>query len=831
MAVRLGPNTPVFPAELEARVEPGSLEPRFVVVDTHFAERLTSHHAERFEVVARVLEHGAEQLTRDVPNVGEAALEHLDERGLVRVGTAVSPGSLLVGKVRPRAGAVLTQEEKLLAAIFGEAVGQVLDASLRAPPGCFGHVSAAELDPSGTQAVVTVAWTRPLDIGDTLELSGVPATVVDLRPLGADLGWSGGHARVSVRKIAMARDVLHARSVGPYLPPSQQPTAGRDAFGGQRLTRAQVQLLSTHLPWMLWECLTIKADDVLGRMRTYDALVRGENPAPKVEPPRDDSGPPPSAGDIFAFFDQSKRQASSLGDPPQVIKLLSVLLKALGLEVSLDREFVGASLLDDAALRALSSGDVTLERRFSQRIFGPLDDYRCECGRYSRMKDRGKVCKRCGVEVIQSKVRGERFGRFALPQPLVHPLYRAEVATLLGLSEEALERRELEDGLGLRAQLEALDLEAMDAIETGAVAALVTALLDTGQRPAALMVDAVAVLPPDLRPAGSSLDSDYQALLGATSARSLRASLDRLFETLSTTVSMLWRERTFEKCVDYSAVAALVVEPGLPPGRCKVPRAVLTELFRPLVYGALEAQGQVTTIRSAKRMVDEGRPEALQALEEVISDYPLLLAAGERLVCRVAEPWDAPAIAVDLDTARRLREAEVCLYVPLCHEAIIECHALPDGATTSPPEPTGWLSTAMAEPTVVAAARHAALTGAREGVRDPALAAALGRLPAPRDPQALEAWTSRWSAARLAYRETHRPPPPEPAPWSSRGIDELELSVKTANALMRAQIETIGDLVQKTERELLALKGFGPKSAQELKEILAELGLSLGTPP
>lgn len=822
----------MFAAELEARVEPGSLEPRFVVVDTHFAERLTSHHAQTFEVVAEVLDHGAEQLTRDIPNVGEAALEHLDERGLVRVGTPISPGSLLVGKVTPRAGAVLSPEEKLLAAIFGEAAGQVLDASLRAPPGCFGHVSAAELDPGGTQAVVTVAWTRPLDVGDTLELSGAAATVVDLRPLGADVAWSGGRARASVRKVAMARDVLHARSIGPYLPLSQQPTAGREAFGGQRLTTAQAQLLAARAPWMLWESLTIKADDVLGRMRAYEALVRGENPAPQVEPPHDGGGPPPSAGDIFAFFERPKRQEASLGELPQVMQRVSAFLKALGLDVALHQARVGATLLGDAALQALSSGDITLERRFDPRVFGPVEDYRCECGRYSRMKHRGKVCEDCGVEVIQSKVRGERFGRFELSQPLVHPLYRAEVATLLGLSEAELERRELADSAGLRAQLEALDLEAMDAIETGAVAALVTALLDSGQSPAVLMIDAVAVLPPDLRPAGSALDSHYQDLLGATSASALRAGLGRLFETLSSTVSTLWRERTFEKCVDYSAVAALVVDPGLAPGHCKVPRVVLTELFRPFVYGALEAQGYVTTIKSAKRMVEDGRVEAARAVEEVTSDYPLVLAAAERLVCRVAEPWEAPAIAVDPRTARILGAAEVCLYVPLCHEAIVECRALPDGATTVTSAPTGWLSAAMRERTIVAAAQRAALTGARESVLDPALAAALGRPPSPRHAHELEAWARHWSAVRLAYREAHTPAPSEvPSEvnaWLSRRTDELELSVKTANALMHAGLETIGALVQKTEGELLALKGFGPKSVQELKEILAELGLSLG---
>lgn len=818
--------------EIEARVESSSLDRQYVIVDTHFAERLTSHHSQRFEVEANVVEGGAEELTRDVPNVGEAALEDLDERGLVRVGSAVRPGSLLVGKVTPRAGAVLSPEEKLLRAIFGEAAGDVLDASLRAPPGCFGTVSAAELEDSGTRAIVTVGWTRPLDVGDGVELNGQRALVAAIQPLGADLAWSGATDRAAIRKVSMARDLIHARSIGPYLPLSQQPTAERDSFGGQRLTQEQAQILAAHAPWMLWECLTIKSDDVLGRPRAYESLVKGENPAPPVERSGPASTSPGAMGDIFTFFERPKRrEGAAPGDLPEVVKLVSAFLRVLGLEVNFDDELIGAALIGGQALRDSSCGEVRLDSRFDQRIFGPIEDYRCECGKYSRMKHRGVVCEDCGVEVIQSRVRRERFGRFELGQPLVHPLFRAEVAALLGLSEAALELLELQDGAGLRSRLEALDLEAIDAIETGAVAELAMVLLRTHLSSAALMIDAVAVLPPDLRRVGSAIDGYYQDLLGASSVAERRAGLGQLFEGLSAAITALWKNHTFEKCVDYSAVTALVVDPKLSRGSCRVPRAVLTELFRPFVYAALEEQGYVTTIKSAKRMLEEGRPEARRALEEVVSGYPLLLAAGSRILCRVGEPWDAPAIAVDPETARLLDADQLCLYVPLCHEAIVECIKLPDCPLPSRQAPAGWVSRAMNERTIVPAARRAALNMEREAVLDPALAAALGRPPPRLDEFELEAWTRRRTAERLAFREAHAEPAAEKAPqneWLSRRVDELELSVMTAQALMNAKIETISALVQKTEADLLKTRGFGRKSLQEVKEILAELGLSLG---
>jgi DNA-directed RNA polymerase beta subunit len=256
----------------DAHVAVGSLDRAFVGVDATFAECLTTTHAQWFELALE----GQEEFTRDVPNRGEEALQHLDERGLPAVGTEVKPGTLLIGCVMPRGDAVLSPEEKLLRAIFGEAAGEVVDRSLQTPGGIAGTVSAVELE--GRRARVQLSWTRKLERGDVLELDGAAAVVAHIEPLAADLSWSGGASRVRVRKVAIARDALEARSIGPYEPTSQQPVLGRARFGGQTFPRRLAATLAARAPWSVWEAWTLKSDAVNGRTRAYESVVKGENP-------------------------------------------------------------------------------------------------------------------------------------------------------------------------------------------------------------------------------------------------------------------------------------------------------------------------------------------------------------------------------------------------------------------------------------------------------------------------------------------------------------------------------------------------------------------------
>jgi len=889
-------------AAFDARTEPSSLDRRYAVIAQAFAAKLRTKHSRRFEVAAKKTVFGNERITRDVPNVGEDGLACLDDDGIVKKGIVVEPGMILVGKTTPIGSTELSPEEKLLRAIFGEAAGNERDTSLRVPPGCFGVVTktrldtrspddAAEHDDPLVHASVEVAWERPLDVGDVLLIAGEPVVVAEIRSLSTDLAWSGGGSTVSVAKAAMARDVLHARSIGPYSPRSQQPTRGRERFGGQRLEPAQIERLAARSPWALWELLTIKSDSVSGRMRAYESIVKQENP--DVLPRPAEPSPVPASSspageegrrDIFSFFERP----AGLGPDevpavlPEALTTLVALLHALGLDLELRKAWVSSSLLPAEALREASHGVVLLAETVDPstqqpipgglscpKIFGPLKDYECACGKYKRMKHRGIVCEQCGVEVIQSKVRRERFGHVELAAPCLHPLLVPEVSLLLGPSEDELReviagRRVLaaegdewrtepgESPRGGQAIWDALarvDLEAIDAIEAGPRADLASDLLRARLPATALMLPTVPVLPPGLRPVSSALTERYRVLVDrnarlreleaplavvADEHAQLQLAIDRLMRDLAERADQIFATRVFEKRVDFSGIAHLVADPSLAHDECRLPQAMLVELFKPHAYGLLEAQGFVTTIKSAKRMVAAERPEALMAIVAASDGYPVLLMAGATVVSRRVQGWDAPAIAVDPSTARSLASHTVTVHVPLMHEAALQCASL-EGLASDPTHAAGWLCRARWRGDLVASARTAALRGDRDDLGDPIVAAALGRPPAPIDDTELSAWAERERERRARAWERLSSPAEDPAddgstrnPNLDRRVDELELAVATANALQNAGIETIADLCRRTEMDVLELRGFRRRSLVELKQLLTALGLGFG---
>jgi DNA-directed RNA polymerase subunit beta len=356
---------------------------------------LTSIHIEEHEVDARDTKLGAEEITRDIPNVSEEILKDLDERGIVRIGAEVNPGDYLVGKVTPKGETELTPEERLLRAIFGEKAREVRDTSLKVPHGESGKVIGVrvfnrddgdELPPGVNQLVrVYVAQKRKISDGDKLAgrhgnkgvistilpeedmpflEDGTPVDII-LNPLGvpsrmnlgqvleAHLGYAAmvgfakgrddhsgpvhvatpvfdgakedeilaalgsSHAspegRKLVNEIGKARlfdgrngqpyaelvtvgvayilkllhlvdDKIHARSTGPYSMITQQPLGGKAQFGGQRFGEMEVWALEAYgAAYALQELLTIKSDDVLGRVKVYEAIVKGENiPEPGI---------------------------------------------------------------------------------------------------------------------------------------------------------------------------------------------------------------------------------------------------------------------------------------------------------------------------------------------------------------------------------------------------------------------------------------------------------------------------------------------------------------------------------------------------------------------
>ena len=338
---------------------------------------LTSIHIEEYESEARDTKLGAEEITRDIPNVGDDALKDLDEDGIIRIGAEVDSTDILVGKVTPKGETELTSEERLLRAIFGEKAREVRDTSLRVPHGETGIVvdvkvftreNGDELPPGVNKLVrVYIATKRKINVGDKMSgrhgnkgvisrilpeedmpfLENGQALQVMLNPLGVPSrmnvgqvlevhiglackkkGWyiatpvfdgavekdilelldETGYPRdgklrlrdgrtgeyfdnpVTVGYMYMLKlhhlvdDKIHARSTGPYSLVTQQPLGGKAQFGGQRFGEMEVWALEAYgAAYTLQEILTVKSDDIVGRVKTYEAIVKGENiPTPGI---------------------------------------------------------------------------------------------------------------------------------------------------------------------------------------------------------------------------------------------------------------------------------------------------------------------------------------------------------------------------------------------------------------------------------------------------------------------------------------------------------------------------------------------------------------------
>ena len=337
----------------------------------------TSIHIEEYEIDARDTKLGPEEITRDIPNVGEDALKDLDENGIIRVGAEVKSGDILVGKVTPKGETDLTAEERLLRAIFGEKAREVRDTSLKVPHGEAGIVldtkvftreNGDELGPGVNMVVrVYIAQRRKIQVGDKMAgrhgnkgvvsrvlpqedmpflPDGTPLDIV-LNPLGVPSRMNIGqvlevHLGYAAQKLGykvatpifdgatysdiqdllkeagldpegksvlydgrtgepfdnkvtvgyvyflklhhLVDDKIHARSTGPYSLVTQQPLGGKAQFGGQRFGEMEVWALEAYgAAYTLQEILTVKSDDVTGRVRTYEAIVKGHNvPQPGV---------------------------------------------------------------------------------------------------------------------------------------------------------------------------------------------------------------------------------------------------------------------------------------------------------------------------------------------------------------------------------------------------------------------------------------------------------------------------------------------------------------------------------------------------------------------
>ena len=427
---------------------------------------------------------------------------------------------------------------------------------------------------------------------------------------------------------------------------------------------------------------------------------------------------------------------------------------------------------------------------FCAKIFGPVKDFECNCGKYKRMKHRGVVCEKCGVEVIQSKVRRERLGHIKLAAPVAHIWFLkslpSKIGAVLDLTLKQLEKilyfeqyavvesnvdsipvcsllteekyreyREAYPGqfqvaIGAEAIRELLarqDLVALSAQLRAEMAAtssktkrqklykrlfVIEAFRDSGNKPEWMVLEVIPVLPPDLRPlvpleggrfATSDLNDLYRRVINRNNRlkrlleldapdiivrnekRMLQEAVAVLFDNcrrgrvitgankrpLKSLSDMLkgkqgrFRQNLLGKRVDYSGRSVIVVGPHLRLHQCGIPKKMALELFKPFIYNKLESKGFVTTIKSARKMVEKGTKEVWDVLEEVVTEYPVILNRAptlHRLGMQAFEalliegkaiqlhPLVCAAFNADFDGD------QMAVHVPLSVEAQVEARVL-----------------------------------------------------------------------------------------------------------------------------------------------------------
>ncbi|MDH4265298.1 MAG: DNA-directed RNA polymerase subunit beta', partial [Deltaproteobacteria bacterium] len=465
---------------------------------------------------------------------------------------------------------------------------------------------------------------------------------------------------------------------------------------------------------------------------------------------------------------------------------------------------VRISLASPEKIRAWSYGEVkkpeTINYRtfkperdglFCAKIFGPTKDYECNCGKYKRMKHRGVVCEKCGVEVIQSKVRRERLGHIEMAAPVAHIWFLkslpSRIGNLLDMTLRELEkvlyfeayvvmnpkgtplkqkellsderyRKAIEEygadsfvaGMGaeaIRELLRKVDIntlsdqlrvemrEASSEVKKKKIAKrlkIVDSFKDSGNKPEWMILEVIPVIPPDLRPlvpldggrfATSDLNDLYRRVINRNNRlkrlqelsapeiiirnekRMLQEAVDALFDNgrggrailgsngrpLKSLSDMLkgkqgrFRQNLLGKRVDYSGRSVIVVGPDLRLHQCGLPKKMALELFKPFIYNRLEQKGYVTTIKSAKKMVEQEKDEVWETLSEIVREYPVLLNRAptlHRLGIQAFEPVLIEGKAIQLHPLvcsafnADFDGDQMAVHIPLSIEAQIEARVL-----------------------------------------------------------------------------------------------------------------------------------------------------------
>lgn len=597
---------------------------------------------------------------------------------------------------------------------------------------------------------------------------------------------------------------VHARSTGPYSLVTQQPVGGKALFGGQRFGEMEVWALEAYgAAHTLKEMLTVKSDDVKGRENAYKAITHGE-----------------SVGD---------------SEIPETFYVLTKELQSLGLDVNIfgdekdengqpksilveednrpkDFNTFQLVLASPEKIRSWSRGEVkkpeTINYRtlkperdglFCTKIFGPVRDYECLCGKYKKPRYKGIVCEKCGVEVTTSKVRRSRMGHIDLVTPVAHIWYvsslPSRIGTLLGINMKDLERVLYYEAYIVREPGEAFyDNEATKPVQkydvlneeqfqeinrrfmdSGFVAEMggevvqdllaeldlisllqtlkdqikstnaeskkkilvkrlkvVENFVNSGNRPEWMMLTALPVLPPDLRPlvaldggkfAVSDVNDLYRRVINRNQRlkrlvelhapdiivrnekRMLQEAVDALFDngrnenavkgankrplkSLSEIIKGKqgrFRQNLLGKRVDFSGRSVIVVGPNLRMDECGLPKNMALELFKPHLLAKLEEKGYATTIKQSRKMIDMKTNEVWECLQEIVDGYPILLnraptlhkqsiqAFHPKLIDGKAiqlHPLVCSAFNADFDGD------QMAVHVPLSQQAITECKVL-----------------------------------------------------------------------------------------------------------------------------------------------------------
>ena len=597
---------------------------------------------------------------------------------------------------------------------------------------------------------------------------------------------------------------VHARSTGPYSLVTQQPVGGKALFGGQRFGEMEVWALEAYgAAHTLKEMLTVKSDDVKGRENAYKAITKGE--------------------------------AVGESEIPETFYVLTKELQSLGLDVNIFGEEVDEDgqpkpivieeekrpkdfntlqlvLASPDKIRSWSRGEVkkpeTINYRtlkperdglFCTKIFGPVRDYECLCGKYKKPRYKGITCEKCGVEVTSSKVRRSRMGHIELVTPVAHIWYvsslPSRIGTLLGVKMKDLERvlyyeayivkepgeafydnestkpvmkydvlneeqyqeisKRFEDrgfvaqmgGSVVKELLEELDLTELlrslkeEIKNTNAESKkktiikrlkVVESFVNSGNRPEWMMLTVLPVLPPDLRPlvaldggkfAVSDVNDLYRRVINRNQRlkrlleldapeiivrnekRMLQEAVDALFDngrnanavkgankrplkSLSEIIKGKqgrFRQNLLGKRVDFSGRSVIVVGPNLRMDQCGLPKNMALELFKPHLLAKLEEKGYATTMKQAKKMIEQKSNEVWECLQEIVEGYPILLnraptlhkqsiqAFHPKLIDGKAiqlHPLVCSAFNADFDGD------QMAVHVPLSQQAIAECKIL-----------------------------------------------------------------------------------------------------------------------------------------------------------